>query len=185
MLKTLLRGQVRRLERAWSYDAAYANDLIDLSPWAMIQFGLVAALGHRREAPAAAMAAAALVGTMTEDCGPCTQISVDMALAAGVAPAVLQAILAGDVAAMGEAAALAYAFARASLARDMEAADPLRDAIVARWGRRGLTALALALTTARMYPTLKYALGHGRACSRISVGGAPVALAPRPEDMAA
>ena len=184
MLKAILRGQVRKLERTWSYDAAYADDLIDLSPWAMIQFGMVAALGKRREAPAAALAAAGLVGTMAEDCGPCTQISVDMALAAGVAPAVLQAILAGDTAAMGEEAALAYAFARASLARDIEAADPLRDRIIALWGRKGLAALALALTTARMYPTLKYALGHGRACSRIQVAGAPAALH-RPEVIAA
>ena len=185
MLKALLRQQARKLERTWNYDAAYANDLIDLSPWAMIQFGLVAALGHRKQAPAAAMAAARLVGTLAEDCGPCTQISIDMALKAGVAPAVLQAILAGDLAAMGEDAALAYAFAWASLARDMGGADPLRDAIVARWGRNGLTAIALAMTTARMYPTLKYALGHGRACARIQVGGAPAVVAHRPEGMAA
>ena len=74
---------------------------------------------------------------------------------------------------MGEAAALAYRFARASLARDMAAADPLRDEIVRRWGQKGLVALALALTTARMYPTLKYALGHGKTCSRVMVAGEP------------
>jgi hypothetical protein len=32
-------------------------------------------------------------------------------------------------------------------------------------------ALALALTTARMYPTVKYALGHGKNCSRVMVAG--------------
>ena len=72
---------------------------------------------------------------------------------------------------MGENAALAYRFARASLARDMQAADPLRDEIVRRWGQKGLVALALALTTARMYPTVKYALGHGKSCSRVMVAG--------------
>ncbi len=58
----------------------------------------------------------------------------------------------------------------------MAAADPLRDEILRRWGEKGLVAISLALTTARMYPTLKYALGHGRACSRVMVAGeaAPV-----------
>ncbi|HQT52633.1 MAG TPA: hypothetical protein PKX06_04020, partial [Phenylobacterium sp.] len=70
-----------------------------------------------------------------------------------------------------ETTALAWRFAKASLTRDMEAADPLRGDILRRWGETGLVAIGLALTTARMYPTLKYALGHGRACSRVTVAG--------------
>jgi hypothetical protein len=27
-----------------------------------------------------------------------------------------------------------------------------------------------------MYPTVKYAMGHGKACTRIVVGGAPIAF---------
>lgn len=173
MLKALLSRTIDKFEKAWAYDASYMRDLLALSPWAFIKFGMVASLGHRREAPAAAMAAAGIVGTLAEDCGPCTQISVDIAAKSGVDPAVLRAILAGDTAAMGPDASLAYRFARASLARDMEAADPLRDEIVRRWGQQGLVAVSLALTTARMYPTLKYALGHGRACSKVVVAGAP------------
>jgi hypothetical protein len=34
--------------------------------------------------------------------------------------------------------------------------------------------LALAITAARIYPTVKYALGHGKACMRVVVGGTPV-----------
>jgi hypothetical protein len=74
---------------------------------------------------------------------------------------------------MGPDAALAYRFANASLACDMERADPLRGEIVRRWGEKGLIAIGLALTTARMYPTLKYALGHGRACSKVVIAGVP------------
>jgi hypothetical protein len=84
----------------------------------------------------------------------------------------LRAILAADETAMGPDAALAYAFARASLARDVARADPLREAIVRRWGEKGLMAIALSLTAARLYPTLKYALGHGRSCSKVVVAGA-------------
>jgi hypothetical protein len=135
-----------------------------------------------KAAPAAAIAAAKLVGTLAEDCGPCTQIVVDMAAADGVDPAVLRALLAGDEAAMGPDAALAWRFARASLAHDLDAADPLRDEVVRRWGPAGLAALSLSLTTGRMYPTLKYALGYGKACSKITVAGAaaPVVRASSP-----
>jgi hypothetical protein len=76
---------------------------------------------------------------------------------------------------MGETASLAYRFAQASLARDMEACDPLRDEIVRRWGDAALVAISLTLMQARMYPTLKYALGYGKACSRVKVGGETVA----------
>jgi hypothetical protein len=85
---------------------------------------------------------------------------------------------------MGEDASLAYRFAGAVLARDLEAADPLRGEIARRWGKAGLVDIGMALTTARMYPTLKYALGHGRACSRVMVGGKAAAFA-RPAALAA
>ena len=55
-------------------------------------------------------------------------------------------------------------------------ADEYRDAIVDLWGRRALVSLALAITAARIYPTVKYALGHGKACMRVVVAGTPVSL---------
>jgi hypothetical protein len=173
MLRALIAWRIGRLERTWSYDASYARELLDASPWTFLKFSIATAMTPRRDAPAEALAAAGLVGTLAEDCGPCTQIGVDMALAGGIKPQVLHAILAGDLAGMGDAAALAYRFARASLDRRMDEADPLREEIVRRWGRKALVALALALTTARMYPTLKYALGHGKTCSRVRVAGDP------------
>jgi hypothetical protein len=180
MLKALLARQIGKMERQWGYDASYMRHVLAASPASLLRFGLVSSMADAKAAPAAAIAAAKLVGTLAEDCGPCTQIVADMAAAEGVAPQVLRAILAGDEAAMGPDAALAWRFARASLARDMAAADPLRDEVVGRWGEKGLVALSLALTSSRMYPTLKYALGYGKACSMVVVDGvaAPVAHAP-------
>ena len=171
MLKALLGRQIDKMERQFDYDASYMRQMLNVSPATFVKFGFVTQLVDRKAAPAEALAAAGIVGPLAEDCGPCTQISTDMATAGGGKPQGLKAILAGDEAAMGEAASLGWRFARASLVRDMEAADPLRDEIVRRWGEKGLLAVALALTTARMYPTLKYALGHGKACSRVTVEG--------------
>ncbi len=171
MLKALLSRQIDAFERDFNYDASYMRDLLDADPWKFIKFSFLPSLGRGRRAPAEAIAAAGIVGTLAEDCGPCTQIGVDIAVRSGFDPAVLRAILAGDEAAMGETAALGYRFAKAVLARDMEEADPLRDEILKRWGKAGLVDISLSLTTARMYPTLKYGLGHGKACSRVIVAG--------------
>ena len=72
---------------------------------------------------------------------------------------------------MPEPVVLGVRFTQAVLRHDA-GADELRDHIVQRWGRRALVTLALAITGSRLYPTLKYALGHGQACMRVRVGGA-------------
>lgn len=180
MLKAFLSRQIDKVERLWGYDASYMRHVLRASTGSFLRFGVVPGLVDRKAAPGAALAAAGIVGTLAEDCGPCTQIGVDMAAAGGVDPEVLRAILAGDAAAMGDDAALAWRFARASLARDMTTCDPLRDEIVRRWGDRGLVALGMALTTARMYPALKYALGYGKACSRVTVAGVATPVAHLP-----
>jgi hypothetical protein len=180
MLKAMFSRYLDRFERTWGYDASYMRDVLAVSPASFLKFMLGTAAANRKAAPAEAIVAASLAGVLAEDCGPCTQIGVDMAAASGMNPEVLRAILAGDEAAMGETAALAWRFARASLARDMETCDPLRDEIVRRWGEKALVAIGLSLVAARMYPTLKYALGHGKACSKVTVAGvaAPVAHLP-------
>jgi len=180
MLKAFFSRYLDRFERTWGYDASYMRQVLAVSPASFLKFFLGTAAADRRAAPAEAIVAAGLAGVLSEDCGPCTQLGVDMATAGGVSPEVLRAILAGDEAAMGETAALAWRFAHASLARDMSLADPLRDEIVRRWGEKALVAIGLSLVAARMYPTLKYALGHGKTCSKVTVAGVATPVAHLP-----
>lgn len=171
MLKLFFTRYLNGFERTWGYDASYMRKLLAVNPWSFLKFSLGTQASDRSAAPPEALVAASLAGVLAEDCGPCTQIGVDMATASGVNPDVLRAILAGDEAGMGETAALGWRFARASLARDMQTCDPLRDEIVRRWGEKALVAIGLSLMAARMYPTLKYALGYGKACSKVTVAG--------------
>jgi hypothetical protein len=174
MIKWILRKALDRFERDWDYDASYMHDIIDASPRAAWLFSRVTSLGRfRRDLPIDAWCAAGITAVRHEDCGPCTQLAVTMAERAGVDSAVLRAVLADAPDAMPAHVALAWNFTRATLAHDA-AADEYRDAIVKRWGPRALVSLAFAITTARIYPTVKYALGHGKACTRVVVGGAPV-----------
>jgi hypothetical protein len=176
MIQWMLRKGIRKFERDWNYDAGYMHDLVDASPRAAWLFSRVAALGQfRRDIPIEAWYAAGITAVREEDCGPCTQLGVAMAERAGVSPAVLRAVLSDDPGAMPPDVALVWRFTRATLAHDT-VADEYREEIVKRWGRRALVSLAFAITAARLYPTAKYALGHGKACMRVVVGGTPVAM---------
>jgi hypothetical protein len=171
MLKQFFRRRIGAFERNWNYDAGYVYDLIDADLRAFIAFGTFQTIAnYRKDVPAAAYFAARVVAARTEDCGPCTQLAVDMAEREGVEPAVLRAILARDHAAMPYPMALAARFAEATLAHAPEA-DDLRAEVVDQFGKRGQVSLAFAILAGRMYPTLKYALGHGRACRRLTIGG--------------
>lgn len=175
MLKLLLGRWINGFEKTFRYDASYMRHVLRVNPASLLKFAFGTRAADHKAAPHEALVAAGLVGTLSEDCGPCVQVGIDIATANGVDSRVLRAIVAGDLAAMGETAALGYRFAQASLARDMEACDPLRDEIIRRWGDGALVAISLAIVQSRMYPTLKYALGYGKTCSRVVVGGEAVA----------
>jgi hypothetical protein len=176
MLRWLFRRAVGRFERQWKYDASYLREIVDVSPRAAWRFSSAVRLSsYRRDVPLEAWVAAGLTAVRSEDCGPCTQLGTSMAERQGVGPEILRAILQEDVSAMSEDAALAWRFTKAVLAHDA-AADDYRAVILERWGPRALVSLAFAITAARIYPTVKYAMGHGKACTRIVVGGAPVAM---------
>ncbi len=171
----LLRG-VRAFEREWGYEARYLREIIEASPVAAWRFMQAAALQkYGGGAPLEALVAAGLTAVRAEDCGPCTQLGVAMAERQGVRPETLRAILTDDVAAMPDDVALAWRFTKAVLAHDFEAED-CRVEIVRRWGKRALIGLSYAITTARIYPTVKYAMGHGKACTRVVVDGKAVAV---------
>jgi hypothetical protein len=171
MLKWFLQRWVSKFERIWNYDATYLHELIETDPRAMTAFAKVQALTkYRKAVPPAVYCAAGLIAVMHEDCGPCTQLCIDMAQREGVDPAILRAIVARDYTAMPYDVALATRFTEATL-NHAAPADDLREEVVRQFGKRGLVSLAFAMMSARLFPTLKYALGHGKACTRLTVGG--------------
>lgn len=178
MLGWLINRRLAAFERTFGYDASYMREVYEVSPRAFWKFSRVARLAqHREDAPKEAWYAAKIVAALAEDCGPCTQLAVSMAERAGVSPATLRAIVSEDERAMTADAALGSNFAKAVLNRDLAESDRLRTEVVARWGKRAAVSLAMVIAATRMFPAVKYALGHGRACSRVRVAGADVAVA--------
>ena len=181
MLKWLLRRQIAAFERHYDYDMSYARDVLAADPRAVLAVARVQALSrYRRDVPADVYFAAKITGALAEDCGPCTQLVVAMALEAGVPAATLAALVGGQERLLDEPVRLAAQFARAVLAREPEA-DALREELARRFGVRGIVSLGFAITSARIYPTLKYALGHGASCQRVVVAGKPITVVRKAE----
>jgi hypothetical protein len=176
MLTWLIKSRLTAFERRFAYDTSYVRELLAVDRSAFFAFAKTTAMTkYRRDVPAHVYYAVKLTGVIAEDCGPCSQLGTSLAIADGVTPKVLASILRGDTDAMTDEVALGVRFARAVLARDLEA-DAYRAEIVRRWGKRALVSLAFALTMARVYPTLKYSLGFGRACTRVLVGDEQVVI---------
>ncbi len=173
----LLRWRIGAFERKLAYDGSYLRAILDASTAAMLRLSAFQLFsGQRKGLPREAFYAARITATMAEDCGPCTQLVVTMAEREGMAPATLRAVVARDAVAAGPEASLAMRFVEAVMARDLPGADALRSEVLSRWGDEALVSLAYSIATSRVYPTLKYSLGFGRACSRVKVAGVEQAV---------
>jgi hypothetical protein len=175
MLKWFMKRKLKAFGDAFDYDTGYAQELVDIdlgAGFALARLSAVAA--YRADAPVAGWHAATIVAAMSEDCGPCVQLGVRMAEKSGMSESDLRAVIAGDVARMSADASLGYRFAKAAIARSTELGD-LREEVVVRWGRKALGAIAIGIVTTLTFPALKYALGHGRSCQLVEIGGDMIA----------
>ena len=165
---------MHRSEREFDYDASYLREILEVSPEALVRFGLAGSLGrYRRDVTVEVFYAASLTGVIRADCGPCAQLVTRFAEKDGVDPALLRALVAGELAGLPEPVRLAAEYADAVLSR-APTIDALKEQLEARFGPRGVISLAFAILGSQLYPTLKVALGHGRTCVAVEVAGEPV-----------
>lgn len=178
MLKTIARNRIRAFCDRYDYDASYMEALLDASPAAFFKFAkLVNAASHRESVPIDAYYAAKIAGARAEDCGPCTQLAVNMALEAGMPRDQIEAVLTRNYVAMNEDTVLAFRFAQAIINRTTNE-DELREAVRTAWGDKGVIDLTFSLQLGRMFPMVKAGLGFARECRRVTVGDTLVELAP-------
>lgn len=169
MIKQLLNKSLLAFGRRFDYDVGYQQSMLQTNLKAFLKFGLFQMMSaHRQSLPVAPFFAAKLGAAMWDDCGPCSQLVVNMALDAEVSPEIVSAIVGKNLDQLPEEVAMVVKFTDLVLAHDPDAND-LREKIVDLWGDDGLLTLAFCISTARVYPAIKYTLGYGQACNRISV----------------
>jgi len=174
MRNWIARRLLRATRKRYGYDTSYLEMMLEQSPTAFFKFApLMKAAGHREVVTVDACFAAKLVGALAEDCGPCTQLCVDMALQAGMAKNQIEAVLRRDARAMNSDTGLGFRFADAVVQRSVDD-EQYREAIRARWGDKGVIDLTLALQMGRMFPMVKAGLGYAKQCRRVSIDGTQV-----------
>lgn len=177
MLTWFVKKALADFQKRWNYDTGYARDIVDKAGVGAVMpmNALQKLAGYRCDVPSDVYAVATLVAGKAADCGPCLQLGVSMADAAGVPAETIRAALRDDRDALPEHTRAAYDLAKATIARD-GSGDEARDEIVRRYGYRALMSLAYGMVVANAYPTIKYAIGAGHACVRVKVAGEDLAL---------
>lgn len=169
MIRWLIRRQLDAVERRLGASVEYLRYVAGVSLRAFVKFLLIGpAAGHRRVCPREMLHAARIAAAQSEDCGPCVQIAVNLALADGVDAALIRSIVDGDPAKLPEDAALAYRFAK-SVADRTGDDNEWRRRLRARFADEVIVELALAVAMARVFPTFKRGLGYAQSCSLVTV----------------
>ncbi|ARU56415.1 hypothetical protein OLMES_2352 [Oleiphilus messinensis] len=169
MIRYLLNKMLVAMKNRYDYDVRYMQDILQSSLSAFLKMmGFQTMSSHSGNLAPEPLYAARLRAIIWDDCGPCTQLVVNMALEANVSPEIVRAVINRDLNKLPEEISLVVRFTERVLAHDPEA-DDLREEIVALWGQEGLVTIAYCISSYRVYPALKYALGYGKACSRIIV----------------
>jgi hypothetical protein len=184
MFKQFLHRRIARLERAFGYDATYFHEVVEASTPAFAKFTAFQWMSsHRDQIPRDAWFAARIAAALCEDCGPCTQLVVNMALREKMSPLAIASLLRGDLEQAGGDAELGFRYGIA-VANNTDDAVQLCEDVEARYGKRGLVSLAYAVACSRVYPALKRGLGHGAVCSKIVVSDETVTIREAPRKAA-
>jgi hypothetical protein len=160
------REGLRAFGQHYDYDVSYLEALMEASPGAFFAFeGAMHASRFKKAAPVELLALVKITALRTEDCGPCTELAIKMGREAGVPDATMRGALHGGKGLSPEHREI-HEFARAVTTN--EEMDPeMLPRLEARWGREVMAELGLAIVGARIYPTMKRALGHAKSCSLI------------------
>jgi hypothetical protein len=181
MIKYIFNKMLLNMKKRYNYDVRYQEDILKTDLGAFLKFmGFQTMSSHSGNVPIGSLFAARIRAIIWDDCGPCTQLVVDMALEENVSPDIVQAIIARDLDKLPEDIALVVEFTEFVLAHNPEA-DDLRERVLALWGNEGLITLGFAISSYRVYPALKYTLGYGKACSHIEVNDLSLAPNKQPE----
>ena len=169
MIRWLLHRKLDSEEKKLGESVDYLRHVLDVSPGAFFRFASVMPFSEsRKKLPAAAWFVAQIAAAQREDCGPCLQITVNLAQRAGVDPALLEAALSGDTAALPDELAEVLEFSRAVASAEDDNGE-LREKLRERYGERGFIELSYAIASARIPPTVKRALGYARSCRHVKV----------------
>lgn len=168
MLKNFFHRKLNAEEKKLGASMDYLRHVLDVSPAAFLRFASIMPFANSRKAlPPPAWFVAQIVALRAEDCGPCLQITVNLARQQKVASEIVQAAVDGHVDGLPTELANVYRFAQSVV--DGNDDDALRETVRKKYGERGLIEIAYAIASSRIPPTVKRALGYAKSCQAVTI----------------
>ena len=164
MYKKIAHWMTRKFEKRYNYDGTYMHELLEDSLGGFKAFQKFMPMSQYREkCPGDVYFTAKLMAMQEADCGSCLALNVKMAVEAGMSRKLVSGIL-NDQGELPEALEDVRNFARAVASAG--SIDPdLLERIRRRYGRTAVAELALAIASARIFPTLKRSFGYAQSCA--------------------
>ncbi|MEZ6099856.1 MAG: hypothetical protein R3E01_12880 [Pirellulaceae bacterium] len=168
MLRWIIRRKLDSEEKKLGGSMDYLRHIVDTSPTAFFRFASILPFANSRKTlPNEAWFAAQLISVQNEDCGPCLQITVNLAKQAGLDATFIGAVLErrNEDLPSNIVDVIEFTAVAASGSDDPSTRNRLREC----YGERGLVELAYAIASSRIPPTVKRVLGYAESCSAIPV----------------
>lgn len=160
--------QINDFEAHYQYDSGYMRDLLSTSPAGYEKFSQFLPMAHHLEQLAPDDYWVAKLATMqTEDCGECLQLSVRMALEAGVGKEVIRAALDGGRALPAPLNDV-YRYATCVATR-VPVPEDLMHRMTERHDKGSLLEFGLCIASARVFPAIKRAIQSTQSCALIQI----------------
>jgi hypothetical protein len=167
MIKALIRSQIGQFGSRYDYDVGYLQNLADDDIMAAIKIGFANSFfTHDFGLPSDVAHAARLIGTRFADCGPCLKLGIAMAQEDGIPLETVRAILLERHHALPQEVALAVRHATAVVEQSADLAETVTEC-EARWRRRGVMGLSVAIVAGQFYPMIKRGLGLAHSCEPV------------------
>lgn len=173
MFRWFVRRKLAAEEKKLGGSLDYLRHIVGVSRSAFLRFaGIMPFANSRRDLPKDVWYTAQLIAVQHEDCGPCLQITVNLARKDGVDPGLIQAVLNGDRDQLPSDLSDVCEFAHL-MVTNSDTADTLREAMRTRYGDRGVIELAYAIAAGRIPPTVKRVLGYAKSCRDVTITTEP------------
>lgn len=162
------RQMIDDFENQYNYDCTYMRELLEHSPEGFAKFANFLPLSsHREKLSPDDYWVSKLVAMQAEDCGDCLQLNVRMAVEEGISKTTVEAVLEGGDTLPSKLKDV-YQYAKYLTANS--SIDPqLVDRVTKYYDKGALLELGLCVATAKVFPTIKRALGYTRSCSLVKI----------------
>jgi len=168
MSTTGYQKMIDDFENHYHYDCTYMREFLESSPEGYAKFNdFLPLTAHREKLNPEDYWITKLAAMQVEDCDDCLQLNVRMALEDNVSKQFIKTVLKNNCS-LPDAQKDVYNYAK-HVASNNDIDPDLVERIKSRYNKGDLLELGLCVATAKVFPTIKRALGYTKSCNLIEI----------------